>query len=83
MANEPLSRNEEILKSILSKTEYNGIPQSRIEKLLIDLKDMIDGGGATPEEIQAAINSYLDKHPEMVEGVDEELLKNALKGVFG
>lgn len=83
MASEPLSRNEAILRSILDKKDYSGIPQSRMEELLIDLKDLIEGGGATPEEIQAAINSYLDKHPEMVEGVDEDSLKNALKEVFG
>ena len=43
------SRNEKILTSIINGTEYWEIPQSRIEALLIELKDTIEnsnGGSA-------------------------------------
>lgn len=45
-ANEPnQSRSEEIIQSILDNTEYGEEPRSRIEYLLIELKNAIEGGG--------------------------------------
>lgn len=38
-------RDEQILKSILDGTEYSTPPQSRIESLLLQLKDAIESGG--------------------------------------
>ena len=45
-ANEPnQSRSEDIIQSILDNTEYNEEARSRIEYLLIELKNAIEGGG--------------------------------------
>lgn len=41
----PQSRNEEILLSMINKTEYDKTPQSREEELLLELKDAIEQGG--------------------------------------
>lgn len=38
-------RNAEILKSIINDTEYTDPPQSRIEELLLELKEVIEQGG--------------------------------------
>lgn len=46
MAN-PQSRNEEILQSIVDKTTYDKSPQSREEVLLLEIKDLIQGGGTS------------------------------------
>lgn len=39
------SRAEDILKATIDGTEYDAPPQSRLEKLLIDLKQAIEAGG--------------------------------------
>lgn len=39
------SRDEEILAATIDGTEYTGEPQSRIEYLLLELKEVIEGGG--------------------------------------
>lgn len=45
-ANEPnQSRSEDIIQSILDNTEYDEEARSRIEYLLIELKNAIEGGG--------------------------------------
>lgn len=44
MAN-PMSRDEEILQSMIDGSEYDKPPQSRIEYLLLELKEVIEGGG--------------------------------------
>lgn len=45
-ANEPnQSRSEDIIQSILDNTEYDEPARSRIEYLLIELKNAIEGGG--------------------------------------
>lgn len=45
-ANEPnQSRSEDIIQSILDNTEYNEAARSRIEYLLIELKNAMEGGG--------------------------------------
>lgn len=46
-----LSRAEDIIQAQIDGVEYTGKPQSRIEKLLVKLCDIIDeGGGDTPTE---------------------------------
>ena len=42
MSSEPLSRNEAILRATIDGTEYDAPPQSRIESLLIELKETIE-----------------------------------------
>ena len=39
------SRAEDILKATIDGTQYDTPPQSRLEKLLIDLKEVIEAGG--------------------------------------
>ena len=43
------SRDEEILASIIDGTEYTADPESRIEELLIELKELIEGGGSSSD----------------------------------
>lgn len=43
--NNPQSRDEEILIATIDGTEYNKLPQSRIEELLLELKAVIEEGG--------------------------------------
>lgn len=42
---DPQSRNEAILQATIDGTEYTDPPQSRIEDLLIELKETIEEGG--------------------------------------
>lgn len=68
MADRPFelqSRDEEILAATIDGTEYTNEPQSRIEYLLLELKDAIEGGGGgggfTPTQAQLdAMNSGID-----------------------
>lgn len=39
------SRNEQILRAAIDGTDYGEPPQSRIEELLIELKETIEDGG--------------------------------------
>lgn len=41
----PQSRAEEILFDTINGEPYDGLPQSRIEELLLELKDVIESGG--------------------------------------
>ncbi len=41
----PESRSEEILFATINGEEYNGLPESRIEELLLELKEVIEAGG--------------------------------------
>lgn len=41
----PQSRSEEILIATIDGNEYNKPPQSRLEELLLELKDVIEEGG--------------------------------------
>ena len=43
--NNPQSRNEEILIATIDGKEYNKAPQSRMEELLLELKETIEEGG--------------------------------------
>lgn len=45
MSNTPQSRNEAILQATIDGTAYTAPPQSRIEDLLIQLKEAIEAGG--------------------------------------
>lgn len=53
----PQSRSEQILAATINGEEYNQPPQSRIERLLLELKAVVDAGGGsignigTPERI--------------------------------
>ena len=76
------SRNEAILRSIIDGTEYVALPQSRIEELLLQLKEVIvtGGGSVSPEDIQAAIEAYLNSHDADI--VTEQELSDALAGYY-
>lgn len=76
------SRNEAILRSIIDGTEYVALPQSRIEELLLQLKEVIfaGGGSVSPEDIQAAIEEYLNSHEADI--VTEQELSDALAGYY-
>ena len=41
----PQSRVEEILVATINGTEYENLPQSRLEYLLLELKEVIEAGG--------------------------------------
>lgn len=43
------SRDEEILAATIDGTSYTDEPQSRIEYLLLELKDAIEGGGSSAD----------------------------------
>lgn len=43
--NNPQSRAEEILIATIDGTEYDKLPQSRLEELLLELKEVIEEGG--------------------------------------
>lgn len=45
MAEQPQSRVEEILYDTINGEEYTGLPESRIEELLLELKAVIEAGG--------------------------------------
>lgn len=45
--NNPQSRTEEILIATIDGNEYNKLPQSRLEELLLELKEVIEGGQGT------------------------------------
>ena len=58
-----LSRNEDILTAMINGTKYEEVPQSRMEALLLELKDVIDSGGGggdtnplTPTQMQNLLN---------------------------
>ena len=42
MAEFPQSRTEEILYATINGEEYTGLPESRIEELLLELKEVIE-----------------------------------------
>lgn len=45
MAETPQSREEAILRATIDGTQYNDYPQSRMEELLLELKEVIEEGG--------------------------------------
>ena len=61
----PQSRNEAILESIVEGTEYTDPPQSRIEDLLLQVKEVIEeggGGGQTYNDFTGATASTAGAH---------------------
>lgn len=76
------SRNEKILRSMIDGTEYTDPPMSRIEKLLLELKEFVNMGGASASDIQAVVDRYLQNHPvsayddrEIRKLIDESIVK--------
>lgn len=59
------SRDEEILASIIDGTEYTADPESRIEELLLELKDAIEGGGSS-SDYAASIRLTIDSSTYVV-----------------
>lgn len=60
----PQSRVESILKSMINGEEYNHLPESRIEELLLELKEVIEagGGGGTCEVL--SVRGLEDDEPK-------------------
>ena len=54
MSNTPQSRNEAILQATIDGTPYTAPPQSRIEALLIQLKEVIEAGGGGGGKVDMA-----------------------------
>lgn len=52
----PQSRAEEILIATINGTEYEALPQSRLEYLLLELKATIEAGGSGTMDYNALIN---------------------------
>lgn len=72
-----VSRAEQILTSMINSTPYDQYPQSRLEDLLLQLKEVIEegGGGGTP----AAENVTYDNTES---GATAENVQDALDEVF-
>lgn len=49
-------RDEQIIQSIIDGTEYTRVPQSRIEYLLLQLKQVIESGGGGTSDILTPIS---------------------------
>lgn len=56
------SRSEDILEAIVNGEPYALKPLSRGEALLLLLKNKIDMGGSSPEEIKQHVYEYLQEH---------------------
>lgn len=60
-----LSRVEQLLRNTLGEDIYEVTPQSRVEVLLAQLNELIEGmggGSVSPEDIATAVAAYLDEH---------------------
>ena len=59
-----LSRVEQLLRNALGEDIYEVTPQSRVEELLVQLNELIEGigGSVSPEDIATAVSAYLDEH---------------------
>ena len=60
-----LSRVEQLLRNALGEDIYEVTPQSRVEALLVELNELIEGmggGSVSPEDIATAVAAYLDEH---------------------
>lgn len=60
-----LSRVEQLLRNALGEDIYEVTPQSRVEVLLAQLNELIEGmggGSVSPEDIATAVAAYLDEH---------------------
>lgn len=57
---EAQSRNESILQSIIDGTQYTDPPQSRIEDLLLQVKEVIEEGGGGIEPLtETQVNNLI------------------------
>lgn len=70
MADRPFdlqSRDEKILAATIDGTEYTGEPQSRIEYLLLELKEVIEGGGGgSSTDYAASLRMTIDSSTYVV-----------------
>ena len=59
-----LSRVEQLLRNALGEDIYEVTPQSRVEILLAQLNELIEGldTSVSPEDIATAVSAYLDEH---------------------
>lgn len=63
------SRNEQILRATIDGTEYTDEPQSRIEALLLELKETIENGGGGGASSPVFINEFIEElQADNVEG---------------
>lgn len=65
MAEVPQSRTEAILRATIDGQEYNNLPESRIEALLLELKEVIEaggGGGGTTDYNQLTNKPQINGH---------------------
>lgn len=61
---EPITRVEQFLASAAGQGVSLPIPQTRMELFLQDICERLDGiGEPSAEDIQTAVNAYLDEHP--------------------
>ena len=70
------SREEDILRATIDGTEYNKPPQSRVEELLIELKEAIEeggGGGGSVVTITPTLESGEKIADYSINGVEGEL----------
>lgn len=73
------SRDEEILAATIDGTEYTDEPQSRIEYLLLELKDIIEGGGSSTDyatSLRMTIDSSTYVMTAQLYNVDGDALGN-------
>lgn len=54
------SRNEDILRATIDGTVYDKLAQSRVEFLLLELKDAIESGGGTPTETKPLTETQMN-----------------------
>ena len=70
------SREEDILRATIDGTEYNKPPQSRVEELLIELKEAIEeggGGGGSVVTITPTLETGEKIADYSINGVDGKL----------
>lgn len=60
---DPITRKEQYYSYMAGKSSYLPEPITREEKYLYYLCVNGTGGGVTPEQIQAAVDSYLKENP--------------------
>lgn len=77
----PQSRNEEILISMINKTEYDKTPQSREEELLLALKDAIEQGGDSQHQYstdERVVGTWIDGSLVYERTIDRHLIPIAM-----
>ena len=60
---EEQGRNADILQSIVDGTEYTDPPQSRIEDLLLQVKEVIEDGGGTKIRLPRSVARWWVSSP--------------------